>query len=126
MTQEKNIKNYIHLYPKVPIAICEPGIEPVGHYLEGYDWNLEQAIAERVKYPIEWIKLILRPLSSITDDERMDWELIGLSCPNADKYKTAIMEAEATLFLLSKHFDVFGLIDAGLALDATTLKQTTL
>jgi hypothetical protein len=34
----KDIKSYLYLYPLVPIFICEPGVEPVGHYLEGEDW----------------------------------------------------------------------------------------
>jgi hypothetical protein len=65
----KKIEDYLHLYPKVSIAICEPNIEPVGHYLEGIDWHLDKAIAERVDYPFEWIKPILRPLSDLKDEE---------------------------------------------------------
>src|SRR6187402_2596724 len=70
-----DIKNYLHLYKKVPIAICEPGVEPEGHYLEGYDWHLEKAIAERVNYEPTWIKPILRPLSSMTDAEIIEFSL---------------------------------------------------
>jgi hypothetical protein len=42
---------------------------------------------------------------------------IAHNCENADMTPTQF------LFLLSKHFDLFGLIEAGLAIDATTLKE---
>jgi hypothetical protein len=129
MEPVKTIKDYLHLYPKVPIAICEPGIEPVGHYLEGVDWVLNKAIAERANYPFEWIKPILRPLSDMTYSEAVsieaDWielnheseEVVAISFPS--DYSKLL--PEDFLFLLSKHFDLFGLIDAGLAIDKSTI-----
>lgn len=73
-------------------------------------------------------KLILRPLSDITDEEK---KRIGF-----DAYKvlrgsnslpafseSKVWAAEQTAFLLSKHFDLFGLIEAGLAIDATKVKD---
>lgn len=65
----KKLKDYLHLYPGVDIAICEKGIEPVSHYLEGIDWENDSVIAERVNYKFEQIKPILRLLSNMTDEE---------------------------------------------------------
>lgn len=89
-----------------------------------------------------FIKPILRPLNTITPFEAA--ELVELHCPNAKSIKINGTEIEFTVttesevertcyidlgygdpvafkYLLSKHFDLFGLIDAGLAIDATTL-----
>jgi hypothetical protein len=144
-----NIKDYLHLYPKVPIAICEPGIEPVGHYLEGVDWVLNKAI-----------KPILRPLSDMTEEEMKELyfivfnrKFVGDNITHRDIgkkeerkvlwsgverlfiYKDGDVGADCDLQLhhvhaptvvfwqLSYHFDPFGLIDAGLAIDKTTLNK---
>lgn len=160
----KEIKDYLPLYPKVPILICEPGIEPVSHYLEGYDWYLGKAIAERVSYDPSWIKPILRPLSSMTEEETehvanmcyhsvfdnapefenkvfpddpdleaagmiafeqgekfrygltIDWYGVRFSVNGSDM---RIKTYEIVGYLLSRSFDLFGLIDAGLAIDST-------
>jgi len=37
-------------------------------------------------------------------------------------FSTSSLSPDTLLFLLSKHFDLFGLIEAGLAIDKTTLK----
>jgi hypothetical protein len=59
---------------------------------------------------IDVCKLLLRPLSDMTQEEfRIDCNLIN--------------PVERFRFRLSKGFDLFGLIDAGLALDATKLQQ---
>lgn len=39
------------------------------------------------------------------------------------RYPTNISAAELTRYLLSHHFDLFGLIESGLAIDKTTLNQ---
>lgn len=58
------------------IVICEPGTKPVSDYLEGVDLRsnivMATVIAERVSYPLSWIKLILRPLSAITDEDAIE------------------------------------------------------
>lgn len=60
------------------------------------------------------IKLILRPLSDMTEDEKTEEYKIGLDPGIEEQFR----------WLLSKGFDLFGLIEAGLAIDKTTLKQT--
>ena len=78
-------------------------------------------------------KLILRPLSSLSNDEaisigilpKKEWheqtqeEQIKWLVNNKEN---AIYSPEDFLYLLSKHFDLFGLIEAGHAIDKSTLK----
>jgi len=134
----KKIEDYLHLYPKVAVAICEPGVEPVSHYLEGFDWYLNKVIAERVNYDPLWIKPILRPLDDITENELAEFQNVcglekeDLECLRISKdnffnsddksYGTAHLTnisqwATGVFYLLSKHFDLFNLIDIGLAID---------
>ena len=79
------------------------------------------------------IKLILRPLSSLSNDEaanigilpKKEWheqtqeEQIKWLVNNKDN---AIYSPKDFLYLLSNSFDLFGLIEAGLAIYKTTLK----
>lgn len=68
------------------------------------------------------IKIFLRPLSDMTDEEK-ETEIIANPWHTTHRQKQAYREAERTLYLLSKHFDLFGLIDAGLAIDKTTISK---
>jgi hypothetical protein len=87
------------------------------------------------------VKPILRPLSAMTEEEMLSYARI--TRPEAEKivfkdggissyynpgdttfYKWAkhrldVFTPEETLWLLSKHFDLFGLIESGLAVDKT-------
>jgi len=60
---------------------------------------------------------ILRPLSDMTEEEYQHTS-VCVSIESNDY----IREAENTLYLLSKHFDLFRLIESGQAIDAATLK----
>jgi hypothetical protein len=93
-------------------------------------------------YAVSMVKPILRPLSDMTDEEAVIvWDTIhpdggnrkqltdndiirqGKSLVYSACYMTQIpVTFELTRFLLSRHFDLFGLIPAGLAIDKTTLK----
>lgn len=81
------------------------------------------------------IKLILRPLSDMTEDEENEIEgefgsyglgenhLCNALKEHDLRYVKKLDEAfELTRYLLSKYFDLFGLIEAGLAIDKTKLK----
>lgn len=71
----------------------------------------------------EDIKLILRPLSDMDGKESLDWaDLKGRFWEGS---LTVEKMGNLTHWLLSKHFDLFCLIGAGLAIDATTLKTQT-
>jgi len=71
-------------YPKVPIIIKEPKAKPVGHYLEGVDFVLNQIIAERINYDPKWITLGLKSLFYITDEDAIQ---VAKLCMNPNWFK---------------------------------------
>ncbi len=90
------------------------------------------------------IKPILRSLSDMTEEESKDFQIIAqlekedLSCieykPNLFSNELELGTAHLTnvfqwangvQYLLSKHFDLFNLIESDLAIDAKTLTPTT-
>ena len=85
--------------------------------------------------PADEIKPVLRRLDSLTESEAR--ELTGKkndalkiwngwqTGPRADYDQEQIGEPSAWLKLLSWGFDLFGLIDSGLAIDAETIKEET-
>ena len=77
------------------------------------------------------VKPILRPLSDITDVEALAWaEFFGAHSGALDegpitffrRYYSDYCSAESVRYLLSKHFDLFGWIESGLAIDKTKTK----
>lgn len=77
-----------------------------------------------VRTGVECEKPILRPLSDLTEEERAIIREIKLEAwrklLNSEKIALET-EAKATAYLLSRHFDLFGLIENNEAIDATTL-----
>jgi hypothetical protein len=67
------------------------------------------------------VKPILRPLSDMTEEEFEIWDNGVTGKLRSGTHDLIEEEALKTHFLLSKHFDLFGLIDAGLAIDETPL-----
>lgn len=145
---ENKPEDYIHLYIGCPVAICEPNIEPVPATLEGFDAYSGQVISERSTWPIEQIKLLLRPLPTMTREEATE---LVFNHPFYGKHFTVDHEyyrgaihfkvvyngqsrkwckeisptdtPESMRLLLKKGFDIFGLIEAGLALKQATPKK---
>lgn len=70
-------------------------------------------------------QLILRPLSSMTEEEQFE-STEALYESLKWTRDTVLVYASKIKYLLALHFDLFGLIEAGLAIDATTLNQTEL
>lgn len=83
----------------------------------------------------ELYKPILRPLSSMTEEDLIEIYKLDIDGQNAkfdsdvadNRYMRncamlQLKEYEAIRFMLSKGFDLFGLIDSGLAVNAETLK----
>lgn len=135
---EMEIKHYLHFYIGCEIIYCD---KPLKIYTltiselntASYTWN---------------VKPILRPLSDMTHDEIIwmfvlrataNGETVDKKCRRTSLEKT-FMQIEfkdlssfyqdiKTLypnqfnFLISKGFDLFGLIESGLAIDKTTLKN---
>lgn len=121
-----NIKDYLHLY-----IGCEVDTNVQGQYIHPYgcikieELTVENLfiILERMRFNEEYYcKPILLPLSDMTEEESREHDQIEMV-----KVKTLdgtiVHDANAVAWLLSKHFDLFGLIDAGLAIDKTTLNQ---
>lgn len=121
----KDLKDYLHLYlgcqirhyknediaSGVLVGVTQSEVEPdkwIAIIDVGGDVFMELYVEETV--------LRLRPLSSITDEERVQ------RGREVTRYGGAFIEAEYHRWMLSKGFDLFGLIEAGLAIDATTLK----
>ena len=120
---EKNIKDYLNLY-----LGCE-----VMHRNEK---GLLEAVSKRMNvwdgfisfgdfgswYGMSEIKPILRPLSDMTDEEKNDFELWSFEIMKEDLNQVQ-RNALKIKWYLYNHFDLFGLIEAGLAIDKTTIKK---
>lgn len=94
-------------------------------YFESNDYDVNYL-------PVEDVRLYLRPMSSMTEEER---ELLNrmalensLKCiEEEDPQKVFLLrvkhDAEELAYLYEHHYDVFGLIPAGLALSAETFNS---
>ncbi len=109
----KDIKDYLYLYWGCEVSVTN---------LEGrYNTIIDQKFintyvdeddGELYNDP----KLILRPLSDMREDERNErWQII-IQGEKGNLYEVMRWE-------LSKSFDLFNLIEAGLAIDKTTLSK---
>jgi hypothetical protein len=123
-----NIKDYLHLYLGCTVEIPDSLIQKHGlvkstrkaTFLGFADYHrLESRVGFRAgpegRVSTFFIKPILRPLSDMTGEEKSQSGII---------YKgSGVLEThfESMRYLLSKHFDLFGLIEAGLAIDKTKL-----
>ena len=135
---DKRIEDYLHLY-----LGCEVMYKGEIHFLCGvskpYKTN-DKTIATFSVRPnnkgfrstiyslsnFNDIKIILRPLSDMTEDEAIeciDYDpkiFIPFNEISKD-WRTKVLDADRWRKLISKGFDLFGLIDAGLAIDKTKL-----
>ena len=68
-------------------------------------------------FPIECIKPYLFPLSSVTDEQKEEYQYII----ERWMYDSSYSISDITDWLNKNHFDYRGLIDKGLAIDATGL-----
>lgn len=103
---EKNTKDYLHLY-----LGCEAYWQE-----EGYKSTYSRPIDFDMLRDADWIKPILRPLSSMTEEEGNELEMMGHNAV-VNKFEINQFHAARTRYLLSKGFDLFGLIEAGLAIE---------
>lgn len=109
----KEIKDYLHLY-----LGCEMTDEDNDFKLmEVTEYGFVTSQNEFYQYGSRVLpKPILRSLSDITLEEKREWT----SYIKENKTDTAQQRsAEEVKWLLSKHFDLFGLTEAGLAIDKT-------
>jgi len=133
---KKEIKDYLHFYLGCQ-CLCfderNPGEQDIGVLIEV---GKSHAVInpEKGKNDIEGIlsefKPILRRMKDITGDEVLELHHLsvednskdGMSLKSYYSSEPLFLEPVQFYFLLSKHFDLFGLIDAGLAIDKATVK----
>lgn len=133
----KELKNYLHLYLQAGIK-CQRMGEEGEAVMTGISYDDTQKIwwvyfeNEESGYAVlEDVFPLLRPLDSMTEEEKK--ELINISSKACTEFKgIAVYDKSAThsgyisgaetVYLLSKHFDLFSLIENNLAIDKT-IKQ---
>lgn len=138
-----NIRDYLHLYIGAKHRYKFIDSEGFSVWLD----LLPHRLPRLEDASISEIQLALRPLSSMTEEEAIEFITTGTSV-----YKTIMdivikddclsfeggyghtgrtwvkviafnsLKPQQFKFLLSKHFDVFGLIKAGIAIDAAKIK----
>ena len=91
--------------------------------IDGYEVYLD---VDSDSFRIESIKPYLRSMSSMTDEEKMEFdnfcvidELVWKGNSDIGYKNQAIIMSNAIIWLLKKHFDFLDLIPKGLALDAS-------
>ena len=129
----KTLENILHLYLDCDVMVDLTMRAKLIGYQNGY--CVIQYYGDSSGYTMHnqfnIIKPILRPLDSMTEEEAKDiWDKCmpngGYKHNHKDRLlcSTHTVVIASPLFpeLLSKSFDLFGLIDSGLALDATKLE----
>lgn len=118
----KNIKDYLHFYLGCE---CERRGESDTAILTGISYDDTQGIwwcyfsnKESDYSDIEVVFPKLKPLSAMSEDEWTEVEKI-VAKKETGEIEIPVAYAEICKFLLSKRFDLFGLIEANLAIDST-------
>ena len=86
-----------------------------------FPYSMEEMAQEDMEDQLEGIKPYLRPMSSMTEEEREEFRKVGgvMSYnPQNDHYAISAFTPEAYDWLNAHHFDYRGLIDKGLALES--------
>jgi hypothetical protein len=110
-----NMKDYLHLYLGCQFEYTIIMADKTLLKQEGVFYLDYQFL---YKWSVDYIKIkpILRPLSDMTDKEYQEVSYLHLPVKEFGEYQ---FSAEMYKYLLSKHFDLFGLIEAGFAIDKT-------
>lgn len=132
---KKELKDYLHLYlgcecmigdlnwkPETNLYGLAPGVDP--NHGRPIRTKLDAHVLNVFSHKTT---LILRPLSSMTEEEQDHvWHAEEpnsiLQMENGTKVRKVVLAPERTAYLLSKGFDLFNLIPEGLAVNAETLK----
>ncbi len=139
----KQISQYLHLYLGCQIRLHSNITNTFGTWRKMTFRDIELVVVHGEKCQIE-----LRKIENMTEDEALDiyklydtdWESYlrrhNEQCPGEtfsaldyikggryvnSIYSISSQPSQAFAYLLSKHFDLFGLIDAGLAIDKSKL-----
>lgn len=116
----KKLKNYLHLYLGCEVQCVKGEQSLLREYniSQGQVFRLGSNRIFAVLMLIDYFKLILRPLSSMTEEESLELEKYPMAYDTMQRW----WSSEQFVWLLSKGFDLFGLIEAGLAIDKTLMK----
>lgn len=85
----------------------------------GYDGDYQCVETKTEGFNVRNIKLYLRPISSMTEEEKMHFWCLNHNPNTGVDFMTHA--PELIHWLIENHFDYMGLIEKGLALDLTTL-----
>lgn len=122
---EKKLSDVLHMYLGCEVFIKKPKTrKPKIWTLVGVDNTFENPVrCSNGEYlcacSFNDVKPLLRPLSDMTEEEYDLWDNGidgGLVQGTTDMIE---QEAKKTLYLLKREFDLFGWIEAGLAIDKT-------
>ena len=82
-----------------------------------------KSIVKNIEYKIEHLgfKPYLFPLSSMTEEQSMEFALLQVNT-HKDGFLYVCDCANMMKWLLKNHFDIYGLIEKGLAINATNLE----
>lgn len=114
--EQKKIEDYLHLYIGCQCRFRFPSVAEFNTMIMT-GMHVDRGLTDSECVPI------LRPLSSMTEDEETEHSKMRESGWTSNTEQQMLRDAAGTKYLLSKSFDLFGLIESGLALDATKLKQ---
>lgn len=119
----RDIRQYLHLY--LGCRVDYNGIKglltkvDIGHRLCQVD--ISNMMGQNFSVRMDEVKPILRPLSSMTEEEKEESEKVYVDMQDKADAEGHICDAEIwaehSRWLLSKHFDVFQLIEYGLAIE---------
>lgn len=139
-TEVMKLQDYLHLYLGCEVKVNEWAYKSKLVEIHSNFVIVEDAF--RTKIFFDGFKLILRPLSDATFEECIYVaEILGhaisetkpdiilkskgkafLEAYGLDVIKSPVVAANLTKYLLSRHFDLFNLIENNLAINSTTLK----
>lgn len=132
----KKIEDYLHLYLGCEVTSKGDKQFQFRHTLISINTNglvqtyIKQAFGNSSKnfFNIEYVTPVLRPLSDMTEEEYDELEILNNDDDNVlevknDKFEFdyRVSTAVITKRMLHMGFDLFGLIDDGLAIDKTKM-----
>jgi hypothetical protein len=111
----KDIRDYLHLYMKCWGTFTRVTDNDCYKRYENGEWALSGSLYQEIMAMGHEFKPHLRPLSDMTGDEHRKWDELYDAVDEAAP--PPIENAEQVRWMLSKGFDLFGLIESGLAID---------
>lgn len=96
-------------------GIEQDKIDEIGY--EVIVWHGKNYPSSKTSFPISICKPYLFPLSSMTEEQKKEWQSLMIQ----DSYGILYYTMESYDYLNKKHFDYRGLIEKGIAIDATGL-----